>query len=95
MDLTDPTVPTLLGSSLIVRTAPVAEVNFAPDGNTLASADGDGILRLWTSTGIIELHDHIMKRACFMTDGGPHRAGWTRYVPELRYVDVCNDLVHG
>ncbi|MGR6963199.1 hypothetical protein ACU610_01885 [Geodermatophilus sp. URMC 61] len=49
-------------------------------------------MRLWDLTGLIDLRDHVMKRACFITGGGLSRSEWESYVPGLEYVDVCKNV---
>ena len=87
---TDPATPTLLGAPLTGSdVGEVYAVTFAPDGNVLASAGADGTVRLWNLTGLTELRDHVMRRACTITGGGLTRAEWDRYIEGLPYVDVC------
>jgi WD40 repeat protein len=88
----DPAARPPLGSPLTGHNGTVWAVTYAPDRPLLASAGDDGIVRLWDLTSLIDLRDHVMKRACFVTGGGLSRGEWESYVPGLEYVDVCKNV---
>jgi WD40 repeat protein len=90
-DTTDAAAPQRLGPPL---DGGVHRVAFAPDGETLATAtatvggEPDGTV-LWDLTGLERLRADAMEQACAITGGGLSRAYWARYVPGLKFVDVC------
>jgi WD40 repeat protein len=87
-DLTDPTHPHRLGSSLANDIA-ASSVLFTPDGRTLAVASNDKIITLWDLTNLNTLRDQVVTRACSATHGGLTHAEWARYIPDLPYQATC------
>ena len=90
-DVTDPAHFRHLGTPLTGHTSAVSDVAFASDGHTLATAS-DSTVILWDTTGLTRLLAQPLERACAITDGGLTQAGWDRYVPGLKYVDVCKNV---
>jgi WD40 repeat protein len=88
-DLTDPARPTRLGPPLAGHTGYVRSVAFSPGGRTLATASYDQTIILWDLTGLNDLRDHAIKRACSLTGRGLDRDEWIRYIPELPYQNTC------
>ena len=78
-----------LGSPLTGHDGAVTPVAFASDQPMLASASADGTVQLWNLTGLFELRDHAMERACTVTGGGLSRSEWESYLSGMEYVDVC------
>jgi WD40 repeat protein len=86
-DVTDPTQSRRLG--LPLANPGVVSVVFSPDGRTVAAGNRDGSAILWDLTGLNQVRDHVVERACLATRGGLDRAEWGRYVPDLPYQDTC------
>jgi WD40 repeat protein len=92
VELDHPAAPALVDAPRTAHDGTVWAVTYAPNRPLLASAGDDGIVRLWDLTSLIDLRDHVMKRACFITGGGLSRGEWESYVPGLEYVDVCKNV---
>jgi len=89
-DLTDPAQPRRLGQPLTGHTDWVFSVAFAPDGTTLATASTDATVILWDLTGLNDLLDHAVERACSITVRGLDHEEWARYTEGLPYQDTCS-----
>ncbi len=86
-DVTDPTQPRRLG--LPLANPGVTRAVFSPGGRTLAVGSVDGTVILWDLTGLNQVRDHVVERACAATRGGLDRAEWARYIPDLPYQETC------
>jgi len=51
---------------------------------------GDGTVILWDLTGLNDLLDHAVERACSLTGRGLDREEWARFIPGLPYQDTCS-----
>ncbi|MGH3940405.1 MAG: WD40 repeat domain-containing protein [Pseudonocardiaceae bacterium] len=88
-DLSDRAQPRRLGNPLTDHTSPVKSVDFAPDGRILATASFDNTAILWDLTGLNDLLDHVVERACAIAPGGLGREEWDRRIGGLPYQESC------
>ena len=59
------------------------------DGHTLATASADTTVLLWDFTGLAELRDQAVARACVAAGGGLTEEEWGRYITTLPYEPTC------
>ena len=77
-----------LGPALQDGTEVVA-LAFGGDGQTLATATGEGATRLWDLRDLQRVRADAATTACAIARGGLTPEEWTRYVSGLAYVDSC------
>jgi WD40 repeat protein len=83
VELDHPAAPALVDAPRTAHDGTVWAVTYAPNRPLLASAGDDGIVRLGDLTNLIDLRDHVVKRACFITGGGLSRGEWEITSPGL------------
>ena len=67
------------------RSDSIDSLAFSPDGQTLATGNGDDAVQLWNVSYLTDLPSYI----CASAGTSFNRSEWTYYVPGLAYQNIC------
>jgi WD40 repeat protein len=84
-----PHKPTRIAPPLTRHSGAIYSAAFLPDGLRLATVSADQTTPLWDLTGIRDLRQHIVDRACAIAGRGLNPQEWAATVAGLPYLDTC------
>jgi WD40 repeat protein len=92
-DLTDQTQPKMLGSPIEIGDgmSVVTSMDFADDSTAIAVGSSNGSVTIVDLSGMVDLREHAVERACDRVGRGLDPDEWARYVPNLPYEQTCPD----
>lgn len=87
-DVTNRERPNKLDLQLTGHTAPIRDLGFSPDGNTVATIANDDTATYWDISEVTDIVAHPVEHACARAQRGLNEDEWAHYVG-TEYVRTC------